>query len=299
MRSAWRRAALTSRSRCGVSLGMIATPSGSSPSKISALASAIASSEPRFSMCAGAIAVISATCGRTCARQRGDLAFVVHAHFEHRIFGVARHPGEAQRHAGMVVVALDRAVDLARPVAVERGVKRFLGAGLADRAGDPENRRAGCARATRGRAPGAPRSVVDQDVRAVDRLRDDRAGGARGERARRRIVAVVDGARHGDEQVARADFAAVEGDAGHFERRARGPARRGGDLVAGPQRAHAAHSLATKASSNGSTRSPTIWPGLVALAGDQDDVAGARRCGSLRRSPRAARRPRSRPALRP
>jgi hypothetical protein len=46
-------------------LGTIATPSGSSPSKISALASAIAASEPRFSMCAGAIAVMSATWGLT------------------------------------------------------------------------------------------------------------------------------------------------------------------------------------------------------------------------------------------
>jgi hypothetical protein len=44
---------------------MIATPSGSSPSKISALASAIASIDPRCSICAEAIVVISATCGRT------------------------------------------------------------------------------------------------------------------------------------------------------------------------------------------------------------------------------------------
>jgi hypothetical protein len=44
---------------------MIATPPGSSPSKISALASAIASSVPKYSICAGAIAVTMATCGRT------------------------------------------------------------------------------------------------------------------------------------------------------------------------------------------------------------------------------------------
>ena len=34
-------------------------------------------------MCAGAMAVISATCGRTMPGQRGDFAGVVHAHFEH------------------------------------------------------------------------------------------------------------------------------------------------------------------------------------------------------------------------
>ncbi len=40
-------------------------PPGPTPEKISALASAIASIEPRFSICTGAIVVMSATCGRT------------------------------------------------------------------------------------------------------------------------------------------------------------------------------------------------------------------------------------------
>ena len=65
VKAARRRAARTSRSRCGVSFGTTPMPPGSRPSKISPLASAIASSEPRFSMCAGAIAVMSARCGRT------------------------------------------------------------------------------------------------------------------------------------------------------------------------------------------------------------------------------------------
>ena len=97
-------------------------------------------------------------------------------------------------------------------------------------------------------------------MRAVDRLRHDRARGARGERRVDELVAVVDRARHRDEQVARPDLAAVEGDPGDFERRARRAAGRGRDLGGGPQRAHAAHSRATSASSNGSTRSPMIWP---------------------------------------
>jgi hypothetical protein len=45
--------------------------------------------------------------------QRGDLARPVHPHFEHCKFAVARHPGEAERNPGVVVVAFDRAVDLA------------------------------------------------------------------------------------------------------------------------------------------------------------------------------------------
>ena len=44
---------------------MIATPPGSTPSKISLLASAIAATEGKNSRCAGATVVISATCGRT------------------------------------------------------------------------------------------------------------------------------------------------------------------------------------------------------------------------------------------
>ena len=54
--------------------------------------------------------------------QGRDLAGIVHAHFEDRIVGIARHPRQAQRNPGMVVVALDRTVDPAGTEAVERGV---------------------------------------------------------------------------------------------------------------------------------------------------------------------------------
>ena len=109
-----------------------------------------------------------------------------------------------------------------------------------------------------------------------DRLRDDRARGARGEGGVDELVAVVDGAGHGDEQIAGADLAAVEGDAGDFERRARDVPPVAAAISSAVHSAlMPAHSRATSASSNGSTRSPMIWPGLVALAGDQDDVAGA------------------------
>ena len=52
-------------------------------------------------------------------------------------------------------------------------------------------------------------------------------------------VAVVNRARHGDEQIARSHFAAVEGDAGHVEVRAGTAAGGFGDLRAGPKGSHA------------------------------------------------------------
>ena len=69
---------------------MIATPSGSSPSKISALASAIASIEPRCSICAEAMVVIERDVRPHQPGQRGDLAGMVHAHFEHGIIRLSR-----------------------------------------------------------------------------------------------------------------------------------------------------------------------------------------------------------------
>ena len=44
---------------------MMAVPPGSSPAKISALAAAMPSSEPKDSRCAGAMVVMTAMCGRT------------------------------------------------------------------------------------------------------------------------------------------------------------------------------------------------------------------------------------------
>ena len=54
-------------------------------------------------------------------------------------------------------------------------------------------------------------------MRAVDGLADERRRGAGGERLGDELVAVGDAARHRDEQVASADFAAVEGHAGDVE----------------------------------------------------------------------------------
>ena len=114
IRSAWRRAARTSRSRCGVSFGTIAMPSGSSPSKISRLGVGDRLFDAEILDVRRGDRGDERDMRADHARQRGDLAGIVHAHFEHRELRFARHPGEAQRNAGMVVVALDRAMDLAR-----------------------------------------------------------------------------------------------------------------------------------------------------------------------------------------
>ena len=135
----------------GCRYGTSAVPPSSSPWKISPLASAISSSLAKNSRWAGAIAVTIATCGPHQPGQRGELAGMVHPHLEHAEARLARHPGERQRHAGMVVVALHRAVRPARRGAVERREQRLLGPGLADRAGDSADPRAGAGAARRGR----------------------------------------------------------------------------------------------------------------------------------------------------
>src|SRR5512144_2978754 len=93
-------------------------------------------------------------------------------------------------------------MDLARPVTVEGGVERFLGAGLSNRTGDADDRRsAALARSTA------------QRLQRGERV----SGGAGFEGGLDELMAVVNGPGHGDEQVARADLAAVEGDAGDLE----------------------------------------------------------------------------------
>ena len=134
-----------------------AAPPGSSPTKISALASAIASSVPKNSRCTGAIVVTIATCGRTSLRQRRDLARMVHADLEHAERRASRHQRERQRHAPVIVVGGGRRMRLA--LLAEHEPQRFLGAGLADRAGDRDDLRAANARARPARDRSAPPST--------------------------------------------------------------------------------------------------------------------------------------------
>ena len=78
-------------------------------------------------------------------------------------------------------------------------------------------------------------------------------------------------------------------------RRRRSPRR---SLGRCPERAHAASSRATVTSSNGQHPVADDLALLVALAGEEDDVAGAGLARSRRGSPRGGRRSRSRPARR-
>jgi hypothetical protein len=137
--------------------------------------------------------------------QRRNFAGVAHAHLEHAIDAVARHPGKAERHPGVVVGALERAVDPAAMAAFKRCGKRFLGAGLADRAGDPEHGAghpgAACLRQILQRLG----DVGHQHMRAVDWAADQGRRGALVEGSGDEVVPVSDGARHRHEEPAGLD----------------------------------------------------------------------------------------------
>ena len=167
--------------------------------------------------------------------QRGQFARMVHAHFEHTERRLARHPRQAQRHADMVVVAFDRAVNLARMRAVERLEQRFLGPGLADRPSDADHfathalARRAAQRFERGGAVG------HQYMGMIHRLADDRPGRALGKGLVEELVPVGRFALHRDEQVAIRHFAAIERHARNGKRRRRGAARCLSDVCGGPQ----------------------------------------------------------------
>src|SRR3569623_713889 len=71
--------------------------------------------------------------------QMREFAGMVPSHLEHAIIGPGRHPREAERYAGMVVVALDRTVRATCGRAIERGEQRFLGSGLSRRSGHADD----------------------------------------------------------------------------------------------------------------------------------------------------------------
>ncbi len=103
-------ASRSSRSYCGASRFIIATPPRSTPEKISALASAIASIEPRFFDVNRRDRGDQRDLRLDEADERRDLARVVHADLEHGEFGVARQSGERERHTPMIVVGRGRGV---------------------------------------------------------------------------------------------------------------------------------------------------------------------------------------------
>ena len=147
--------------------------------------------------------------------------------------------------------------------------------------------------------------VVDPHDRAPGRRLDDPGSGGRDERdaragrerGRDEVVTVAVAVQR-DEARAGLERARVE-----RPRRDHGVGRPGDDHAAGVprdlgggRRHHARASSSARAttrSSNGSVRPPTIWPGLVTLAGDDHDVAGPRAARARRGSRRAGRASRS------
>ena len=110
-RASWR--ARCSRANCELSRLSTTAPPGSTPAKISALASAIASMPAKNSRCTGSTVVMMATCGRTIFDQRLDFAGVIHADLEDRKSRRGRAARQRQRHAPMIVERRGRGVGLA------------------------------------------------------------------------------------------------------------------------------------------------------------------------------------------
>ena len=250
---------------------MIAAPPGSSPSKISLLASAIAATEGKNSRCAGATVVIRATCGRTCrVRARISPAWFMPISSTPKL-RPRRQTGQAQRHAPMIVVAGGAGVG--GRLAGQHMPQRLLGAGLADAAGDagdPGRRRG---RVRRGRGPPAPPGCRRRMTAA---RRRPRASGTRLDHGRRRARARTPGRRRRGRRCRRRVSAtnrspgasvrlSIETPDATQSPATHAPGGRG-DVLGGPQGAHTAvpparraASRNTSASSNGRVRSPTIW----------------------------------------
>ncbi len=162
---------------------------------------------------------------------------MVHAHLEHAISRVARHARQGQRHAPLVVEAARRGE--ARGLALEGALQRLLGAGLADAAGDADDR--GGAAPARGAAEILERGhrVGDEQQRSVrgdarGHARDQRRCGAPLERGADVIMAIEFGAGEGDEEVARCHRAAVDRDAARAPLACAAAAGRSGGFGGGP-----------------------------------------------------------------
>ena len=154
--------------------------------------------------------------------QRLDLAGMVHADLEHAVPRVARQAREADRHADVVVVAGD--AGRGRRLCRQQGTQSVLGAGLADGAGDAGDARRAAAAAGVSQIGQGLHRVGDTDQRPLRPRNVARHDGGRG--AAHEGVGDVDVTVGGlavqrEEQVALADGAAVESDAGCFERRGR------------------------------------------------------------------------------
>ena len=148
--------------------------------------------------------------------QRRDFARVIHADLEHAELDIARKPRQRKRNTPMIVERSARRMRLA--AWAKRQMKRFLGAGFSNRAGDGNNLRA-CAR-TRGGSGIVHRLQCffhnkESGVRkpCCRRFVNDRKRSALFERRFHIIVAVEAVALDRNESFARRDRARVDGNA--------------------------------------------------------------------------------------
>src|SRR3546814_10960705 len=95
------------------------------------------------------------------ARQRGEFARMVHPHFEDAVVDGGGHTREAQRHADMIVITLDRAMRPDRTKAVERAAQRLPRPRLYRRSGDATDQNM-AARPRPDTAPIHPRGATDK-----------------------------------------------------------------------------------------------------------------------------------------
>ena len=115
---------------------------------------------------------------------------MVHAQLEHAVARGLRQPGEAQRHAPLIVVAGGAGVG--RRLPRQHVAQRFLGAGLADAAGDAGDPRARCAPRPARPRPSSAACVSATSTRlarielALGHAADHGGGGAALEAPRRR-----------------------------------------------------------------------------------------------------------------
>ena len=237
-------------------------PSGLSPSRISALASAMASSERKNWRCAAATSRIAATSGsklrESFERSPGSespISPTIHSGLRGRLtidigkpiwlFWLPGVFSTAKRRERIAAVKSLVVVFPADPVIAARRNPIFRLRVEANR----RNPDTGSPTRTTGTASGRSRGPA---------LGEQRPGSARG-RLLRIVVAVDASTADGDEEIARLDLARIDGHSRKLRRARGGRAERGRELAEGEVHRFAASSAAILRSSNGISTEPTTW----------------------------------------
>src|SRR5579885_221046 len=263
------------RSNCAISRFMIATPPGTRPEKISALASAISSRLEEFEVHrrdGGNDRHVRAH----HLRKRRDLASMIHADFIDAKARLLRHACKRERHAPMIIVGGSRG--MRGPRSAEHEPQSFFGRRLADRARHRNNAR-GRAAACRSAKPLERRQDVVDDIKGTERterigmsLIDNSCGRSFFKGRADIVVAIGIGSADCKEQIAFPERPAVDRNSLHPARRhnsAHARAERVYEAEACPKRAfcrihHEERSFNTartqSLSENGNVVSPMIWP---------------------------------------